>query len=68
MGVDSKSRQIRIRVRFKKYVTPWFDYLMVSKDELKEILAGTGWRVKKFLDSKRAGYLTIIEKEKTSSP
>ena len=41
--------QLRIRVRYKKYVTPWFDYLVVSKQET--ILKGTGWTVKRFLDS-----------------
>jgi SAM-dependent methyltransferase len=28
--------QARIRVRYKKYATPWFDHLMVSADELDE--------------------------------
>jgi len=32
------SGQLRIRVRYKKYATKWFDYLIVSKDEMKEIL------------------------------
>ena len=30
----------RIRIRYKKYVTPWFDYLSVSKEELREIKDG----------------------------
>ena len=54
--------QLRIRIRYKKYVTPWFDYLMVSKGEMKEILAGTGWGVKQFVDSEAAIYIAIIEK------
>ena len=29
--------QIRLRVRYKKYATPWFDYLMVSKEEMENI-------------------------------
>ena len=28
--------QIRIRIRYKKYSTPWFDYLLVSKKEMRE--------------------------------
>ncbi|MFQ6121215.1 MAG: class I SAM-dependent methyltransferase [Methanosarcinales archaeon] len=54
--------QLRIRVRFEKYVGEWFDYLLVSKREMKEILDGTDWRVKKFIDSKKSSYIAIIEK------
>ena len=58
------SGQLRIRIRYKKYVTPWFDYLMVSKSELEDILDNTGWQVSKYLDSETAMYIAIIEKEK----
>jgi SAM-dependent methyltransferase len=46
------SGQLRIRIRFKKYIGNWFDYLIVSKEEMKKIIEGTGWKVKKFIDSK----------------
>ena len=39
--------ELTIRVRYKKYTTPWFGYLIVSKREMKRILEGTGWRVKR---------------------
>ena len=54
--------QIRIRVRYKKYETPWFDYLLVSRDEMKQLLQGSGWKVTKFVDS-GSRYIAIIEKE-----
>ena len=54
--------QVRIRARFRKYVGRWFDYLMVSKEEMKEILDGTGWKVKDFADSGNSLYVAIIEK------
>ena len=54
--------QVRIRVRFGKYATPWFDYLFVSKEEMDEILKGTGWKVKQYIDSGNALYIAIIEK------
>ena len=54
--------QLRIRVRYKRYVTPWFDYLIVSKGEVKKILHGTGWRVKHFIESTGSVYIAIIEK------
>jgi len=54
--------QLRIRIRFEKYVGEWFDYLLVSKNEMKEILKSTGWRVKKFIDSNNSSYIAAIEK------
>ena len=57
------SGQVRIRARYKKYKTPWFDYLIVSKDEMKMILEGTGWHVKRFLSGKGGVYVAIITKE-----
>jgi len=57
--------QVRIRVRYLKYTGPWFDYLMVSRTEMKEILHGTGWRIKRFILSKKSpAYIAIIEKER----
>ncbi len=55
--------QLRIRVRFKKYVTPWFDYLMVSKKEMKEILKDTGWQVHRFLVGKNGMYIAVLVKK-----
>jgi len=56
------SGQVRIRVRFEKIVTEWFDWLMVSKEEMREILKGTGWKVRQFIDSGDSGYIAIIER------
>jgi len=53
--------QIRIRVRHRLLKTPWFDYLMVSRDELEELLAGTGWRLARTIDSDDT-YIAVIEK------
>jgi len=55
--------QLRIRIRFRNYISDWFDYLLVSKDEMKKILKDTGWRIKKFIDSDNSTYCAIIEKE-----
>ena len=54
--------QLRIRVRFEKYVTDWFDYLIVSKDEMKEIFEGTGWEIRRFIDSGSAQYIAVVQK------
>lgn len=54
--------QLRGRVRFEKFVSKWFDWLMVSKDEMQEILNGAKWTVREFIDSEDAQYVAIIEK------
>ncbi len=57
------SGQVRIRVRYQRYCTPWFDYLMVSKQELEAILSGTGWKVRKYFNGKDGIYAMVLEKE-----
>jgi SAM-dependent methyltransferase len=54
--------QIRIRNRFRKYVGRWFDYLMVSKEEMQDILEGTGWKIKNFIDSGEPQYIAVMDK------
>ena len=56
------SGEARIRVRYEKYVTPWIDFLMVSKDEMKALLEGTRWKVREFIDRADGVYITIIDK------
>ena len=53
--------QIRMRVRHRKLKTPWFDYLMVSREELEQLLAGTGWHLARTLDADDM-YIAVIEK------
>lgn len=52
--------QIRLRVRYSAYATPWVDYLMVSSSEMEEILAGTGWSLGRVFrdDAFYAGVIT----------
>ncbi len=60
--------QLHIRIRFMQYATDWFDYLLVSKKEMKELVSGTGWKVLKFIDAeghkKNGVYIGIIVKQK----
>jgi SAM-dependent methyltransferase len=56
--------QIRVRVRYRHFVTPWKDYLFVSKAELKEILVGTGWKMTEtFDDAEIDQYVAVIERD-----
>lgn len=34
---------LRIRVRYKRHTTDWFDYLLASPTEMEDIVAGTPW-------------------------
>jgi len=54
--------QVRIRVRYKKYATPWFDYLFVSKDEMVRFLKSTGWSAEEFIDGEGPVYIALIAK------
>ena len=56
--------QLKTRIRYQKYATPWFDYLMVSKKEMESILDGTGWIVTRYIDAGDSHYAAIIEKQK----
>jgi len=56
--------QLKIRVRYRKHVTPWFQYLIVSQNEMRTILKGTGWALKRTFETKSGPYVAIIEKTK----
>jgi SAM-dependent methyltransferase len=56
------SGQLRGRIRFEKYRSKRFDWLMVSQEEMVNILTGTVWKVKNFIESEDAQYIAILEK------
>ena len=54
--------QLRLRVRYKGAKTPWFDYLIVSRDEMEAILCDTGWAVSRYVDQEDGPYIAVIER------
>jgi SAM-dependent methyltransferase len=54
--------QIRFRIRYHDLCSPYLDYLFVSRDELRGIVDGAGWRVVRFFDSQGPQYIAILEK------
>lgn len=62
-GRGRMSGQLKIRVRYGNLATRWFDYLFVSRREMREILQGTGWHVARFIEPKGANYAAVIEKD-----
>ena len=61
-AIGRMSGQVRIRIRYESYIGKWFDYLMVSGEEMEQVLLDTRWKVKQFLDSGGPHYMAIIKK------
>jgi SAM-dependent methyltransferase len=53
--------QLRLRLRYRRLATDWFDYLNCSPEELEKLLAGTGWRLKSVDLEDRPYYLAVME-------
>jgi len=54
--------QIKMRVRFRKAIGEWFDYLFVSPQEMEEILSETNWQIEKLIAPEEANYFAIFRK------
>jgi SAM-dependent methyltransferase len=54
--------QMRIRVRYKRYATPWIEFFAVSRQDLEQILEGTGWAVSRYLSLDAPPYVAMIGK------
>ena len=49
--------QIRFRIRFSRAIGPWFDYLLVSPDEIREIIATTPWQIEKLFEGEGSDFI-----------
>ena len=54
--------QVRIRIRYGKRATPWFDLLNVSSAELDGLTAGTGWRLARVVEGEPPDFYAVLEK------
>lgn len=54
--------QLRMRIRYERYIGAWFEYLIVSRKEMADILEDTGWRISGFIPEMGPIYVAIIEK------
>lgn len=59
-----RPRAQRNRVRWQRYATRWFYYLMFTPAELERLIAGTGWRVLRFIDDGSPRFAAVLEKER----
>jgi SAM-dependent methyltransferase len=53
--------QLRLRVRYRDLVGQWFEYLIVSPEEMSEIVQGTGWHIRRFVRDDGAYYVAVLE-------
>lgn len=54
------SGQLRLRVRHRDLVGPWFEYLIVSPEELAEIVACTGWEIRRLVQDEGSYYVAVL--------
>lgn len=55
--------QLRLRIRYRRWVTPWFDWLFVSPPDLRRLVAGTGWRVLDVCaEGRNEPYVAVLER------
>lgn len=52
--------QLRLRVRYRDLTGPWFDYLIVSPDEMATVVDGSGWRIRRLLQESGSGYYVAV--------
>jgi hypothetical protein len=45
---------------YRDLTGPWFDYLIVSPDEMATILEGTPWRIHRLLEGGTGYYVAIL--------
>jgi SAM-dependent methyltransferase len=61
--------QVRLRVRYRDWATPFFEWLFVSPTEMRRLLRGTGWHARRFLGpTMRGTYVAILEKTSIGRP
>lgn len=53
--------QLRLRVRYRDLIGPWFEYLIVSPDEMAEIVEGTGWEIRHLIQDEGTVYVAVLE-------
>ncbi|MGH9168679.1 MAG: class I SAM-dependent methyltransferase [Acidimicrobiia bacterium] len=51
----------RIRIRYRRFATPWFDFLRVSPEEMGNLADGTGWQLVKVLREDESLYIGVLQ-------
>lgn len=62
-GRGRRNGYLRFRIRYRKFVTPWQEWLLVSQKEMRSLLMDSGWKVKRLFGSPHSpAYYAIIDK------
>lgn len=61
------SGELRLRVRYRDLVGPWFPYLIVSADEMAELAESAGWRVARLIRDDGSYYAAVLERRSAAS-
>jgi SAM-dependent methyltransferase len=56
--------QARLRIQYDSSVSAWFDWLFVSRREMRMLLRGTGWHQARILGTRSSDpYVALLEKD-----
>lgn len=55
--------RIRMRARYGTYCTDWFNYLMVSPEEMRSLLEDTAWEQVEVIEGEDGMYIAVLRKE-----
>jgi SAM-dependent methyltransferase len=55
------SGQLRLRVRYRDLVGPWFEYLIVSPDEMADIVESTGWQLRRLVRDEGSYFVAVLD-------
>jgi SAM-dependent methyltransferase len=58
--------QVRIRLRYRGRVTPWFDLLNLSAAELEDLAGDASWSVAQLVEGEAPDYYAVLEKDAES--
>jgi hypothetical protein len=47
-------------VRYREWTGAWFDYLIVSPDEMEELIEGTGWQIQRLIRDDGSYYVAVL--------
>jgi hypothetical protein len=54
---------VKLRYHYGASVGPWFQWIFVSRSEMRLLLVGTGWRIERVIGTKLAEpYVAILVK------
>jgi SAM-dependent methyltransferase len=57
------SGQSRIRIRYKRLATPYFDFFRITPDELRTLIEGTGWILSDVLRGPDTLFVAVLERQ-----